>query len=120
LREDNQILLRTRADEGLLASMTEVPGSEWSAEYKESAKAAPINGVKWQKTLGIVRHVFTHFPLELTVYFASAPKKMRAPKAMRFVPLNALDSEALPSVMRKVIAHALEFSSERKPKGRRK
>jgi A/G-specific adenine glycosylase len=117
LREDDRILLRTRADKGLLASMTEVPGSEWSAEYKESAKAAPITGLKWQKCIGPVRHVFTHFPLELTVYVARAPKKTRAPRGMRFVPLDALDSEALPSVMRKVIAHALDLSSERKSKG---
>ena len=33
--------------------------------------------------------------------------------------LDALESEALPSVMRKVIAHALEFTDERNPKGRR-
>jgi A/G-specific adenine glycosylase len=120
LREDDRILLRTRADKGLLASMTEVPGSEWSAEYKESAKAAPITGLKWQKCIGPVRHVFTHFPLELTVYVARAPKKTRAPRGMRFVPLDALDSEALPSVMRKVIAHAGEFIAQRKTKGREK
>lgn len=120
LRDDDHILLRTRADKGLLASMTEVPGSEWSAEYKESIKAAPLAGIKWQKMIGPVRHVFTHFPLELTVYAARVPKKTRAPKGMRFVPLNALDDEALPSVMRKVIAHAFEFTPERKTKGRRK
>jgi A/G-specific adenine glycosylase len=120
MRGDNHILLRTRADKGLLASMTEVPGSEWSAEYKESTKAAPIAGLKWQKAIGIVRHVFTHFPLELTVYSALVSKKIRAPKGMRFVPLNALDEEALPSVMRKVIAHAQEFTHERKTKGRSK
>lgn len=118
LREDDHILLRTRPDKGLLASMTEVPGSEWSAEYKESTKAAPVAGLKWEKTAGVVRHVFTHFPLELTVYRTGVAKRMRAPKAMRFVALGALEDEALPSVMRKVIAHALEI--ERKPKGRRK
>ncbi len=120
LREDNKILLRTRPGKGLLASMTEVPGSEWSAVYKESAKAAPIAGIKWQKVIGPVRHVFTHFPLELTVYFARVPKKTRAPKDMRFVPLDVLDDEALPSVMRKVIAHAAEFTNERKAKGSKK
>jgi A/G-specific adenine glycosylase len=145
LREDNHILLRTRADKGLLASMTEVPGSEWSAEYKErdtlafapldpsplssrlrGEGRAPRSGAKgerqldWQKLPGIVHHVFTHFPLELTVYFAAAPKRTRPPKDMRFVSLDALESEALPSVMRKVIAHAFEFSSARKRKGRSK
>ena len=127
LREDNRILLRTRPSAGLLASMTEVPGSQWSAEYKEkdALKFAPRSGAKgegqfaWRKLPGLVRHVFTHFPLELTVYAAAAPKQTRAPEDMRFVPLGALDSEALPSVMRKVIAHALEFTDQRKQKGRR-
>lgn len=132
IREDDRILLRTRADKGLLASMTEVPGSEWSAEYKESEalKSAPpvfsplLQGERekkhWRKLPGAVRHVFTHFPLELAVYAARVPKKTRAPKGMRFVALGALDGEALPSVMRKVIAHALEFTPERKTKGRKK
>lgn len=111
VRGDNQILLRTRADKGLLASMTEVPGSAWSVEYKESVSDAPLANIKWRKTVGIVRHVFTHFPLELTVYAARVPAKTRAPKGMRFVPLTALDSEALPSVMRKVITHALKNDS---------
>ncbi|MBK8007114.1 MAG: A/G-specific adenine glycosylase [Rhizobiales bacterium] len=117
LREGIHILLRTRPEKGLLASMTEVPGSEWSAEYKESTRTAPLAGVKWRKAIGTVRHVFTHFPLELTVYFAGVPEKTPAPHGMRFVPLDALDDEALPSVMRKVIAHALEFIPERKRKG---
>lgn len=109
LRDDDHILLRTRGEKGLLASMTEVPCSEWSAEYKESTASAPMRRLEWHKIAGVVSHVFTHFPLELTVYFARVPKRTRAPKTMRFVPLDELDREALPSVMRKVIAHVLEF-----------
>jgi A/G-specific adenine glycosylase len=122
LREDGSILLRTRPERGLLGGMTEVPTTEWSADFsdKGAEKSAPVAKLRWRKTVGIVRHVFTHFPLELSVYAAHAPKKLRAPKSMRFVPLAALESEALPSVMRKVIAHATEFHSERKIKGRRK
>ncbi len=116
LRDDDCILLRTRAATGLLASMTEVPGSAWSADYTVSAEAAPL-GTEWQQTAGVVRHVFTHFPLELTVFAARVPRKTRAPSGMRFVPLDALDAEALPSVMRKVIAHALEYIAERSSKG---
>jgi A/G-specific adenine glycosylase len=127
LREDGQLLLRTRPAKGLLAGMTEIPGSEWSAEYKESdalrfaPPLPPVAGarekLKWQKLPGAVRHVFTHFPLELAIYLARVPAKQGAPKDMRFVPLGLLDNEALPSVMRKVIAHALDLSSERKSKG---
>lgn len=111
LRDDDHILLRTRGEKGLLASMTEVPGSEWSAEYIETMTSAPMHGLKWRKLTGVVRHVFTHFPLELTVYVARVPRKTRAPKPMRFVLLDRLDEEALPSVMRKVLAHALQPQS---------
>lgn len=119
LREDGHLLLRTRAETGLLASMTEVPGSDWSAEYKESTRDAPLAKTKWWKTTGAVRHVFSHFSLELTVYIAQAPARTKAPKGMRFVPLHRLDDEALPSVMRKVIAHALQSGEKQKSKGRK-
>jgi A/G-specific adenine glycosylase len=55
----------------------------------------------------VVRHVFTHFPLELSVYTADVPARTPAPPGMRWVALAALSGEALPSVMRKVVAHAL-------------
>ncbi len=120
LRDDGQILLRTRPERGLLGGMTEVPTSDWSAAFKDAgaAKLAPVEKLKWQKRVGVVRHIFTHFPLELTVYLARAPKKLRAPTGMRFVPLDALETEALPIVMRKVIAHAIELTAKRKTKGR--
>lgn len=63
---------------------------------------------KWHRKSGCVRHVFTHFPLELTVYLAEVPKETRAPQGGRFVKLEKLPEEALPSLMRKVIAHALD------------
>jgi len=56
---------------------------------------------------GVVRHVFTHFPLELTVYAAEFPARTPAPTGMRWVALADLAGEALPSIMRKVVAHAL-------------
>jgi A/G-specific adenine glycosylase len=55
----------------------------------------------------VVRHVFTHFPLELSVYAADVPARTPAPSGTRWVALASLSGEALPSVMRKVVAHAL-------------
>jgi A/G-specific adenine glycosylase len=59
-----------------------------------------------------VCHVFTHFPLELEVYATRVLKSARAPKGARFVKLVALDDEALPSLMRKVVAHAMSFATK--------
>jgi len=111
LREDGRVLLRKRADKGLLGGMSEVPGSEWGADFdlNRARQAAPLGTkVKWQRRGGVVRHVFTHFPLELTVFTASVPARTAAPTGARWVKLGELAGEALPNVMRKVLAHGLE------------
>jgi A/G-specific adenine glycosylase len=53
-----------------------------------------------------VRHVFTHFPLELAVFIAHVLADAEAPAGMRWIARAGLDGEALPNLMRKVIAHA--------------
>jgi A/G-specific adenine glycosylase len=107
----NELLVRTRPEKGLLGGMTEVPTSDWFAaqDDKASLKQAPVlNGIaRWHRKAGVVTHVFTHFPLELVVYTANIPARARAPEGMRWVPISTLKDEALPNVMRKVIAHGL-------------
>ncbi|WP_245416918.1 A/G-specific adenine glycosylase [Undibacter mobilis] len=112
LREDGRVLLRQRPEKGLLGAMTEVPGSDWSHDFDAATalEAAPKLGgkVKWRKLAGEVTHVFTHFPLALTVFVAQVPKAAAAPKGARWVEVADLPGEALPNVMRKVLAHALD------------
>lgn len=107
-RADGSVLLRTRPERSLLGGMSEVPGTEWSADFvlKRALRAAPDLEAKWRRLPGIVRHVFTHFPLELVVYAADVPRASRASRGMRFVASSDLKGEALPSLMRKVLAHA--------------
>jgi A/G-specific adenine glycosylase len=110
LREDGRVLLQRRPAKGLLGGMSEVPGSEWRADLdlEVARKSAPrLRGAEWRKLPGRVRHVFTHFPLELTVFVAQVPAATRAPAGMRWVALAEAGGEALPNVMRKVLAHAL-------------
>lgn len=105
----DELLVRTRPTKGLLGGMTEVPTSEWlvGQDEKSARRQAPVvaGDVRWQRKVGVVTHVFTHFPLELVVYTASVPARTRAPEGMRWVKIATLDDEALPNVMRKVIAH---------------
>jgi A/G-specific adenine glycosylase len=111
VRRGDELLLRTRPEKGLLGGMTEVPGSDWLAgqENEAALKQAPrLKGVtRWHRKAGVVNHVFTHFPLQLVVYTASVPAVTRAPKGMRWVKIAAVKDEALPNLMRKVIAHGL-------------
>ena len=107
----DHLLVRSRAEKGLLGGMTEVPGSDWRAAQDDKAalaQAPVLKGIaRWHRKAGVVNHVFTHFPLELVVYTARVPARTRAPQGMRWVPVATLGDEALPNVMRKVIAHGL-------------
>src|SRR2546430_4885843 len=111
IRRGDELLVRTRPDKGLLGGMTEVPTSHWLAaqDDKTALQQAPmLKGIaRWHRKAGIVTHVFTHFPLELVVYTVNVPARARAPKGTRWVPMATLPGEALPNVMRKVIAHGL-------------
>ncbi len=109
----DELLVRSRAEKGLLGGMTEVPGSDWLAGHDDKAalqQAPALKGsAKWHRKTGVVTHVFTHFPLELVIYRAKVAARTRAPQGMRWVPIATLAGEALPNVMRKAIAHGLEI-----------
>jgi A/G-specific adenine glycosylase len=107
-RADGKLLVRTRPDTGLLAKMTEVPGTEWGHGFDETGALAqaPLKA-KWRRAAGVVNHVFTHFPLELAVYRGEVPKGTRAPKGMRWIAFEEIDGEAFPNLMRKAIAHGM-------------
>jgi A/G-specific adenine glycosylase len=113
-RADDCVLLRTRPARGLLGGMAEVPTTAWVADFdlSKALAEAPQFGalqrpVAWRKMTGVVRHVFTHFPLELTVYRAEVAHQAAAPAGTRWAAIAQLGDEALPSLMRKVVAHGL-------------
>jgi A/G-specific adenine glycosylase len=114
----DELLVRTRAEKGLLGGMTEVPNSDWIADQSDNVarKAAPaMSGIsKWHRKVGVVTHVFTHFPLELVVYTASVSSRTRASNDMRWVKIATLKDEAFPNLMRKVIAHGLGDGKKQK------
>jgi len=105
VRPDGAALLRRRPAKGLLGGMSEFPGTDWRTDFDLAAAAAPM-ALAFARLPGVVDHVFTHFALTLTVFRAEAPAGAPAPAGMRWVAADALDGEALPSVMRKVWAHA--------------
>jgi A/G-specific adenine glycosylase len=123
MRADGSILVRRRPAHGLLGGMDEVPGTEWVQSFDDRSalhQAPRLRGAKlqWRRLPGHVAHVFTHFPLRLTVYAARIDGNAPAPRGARWVARAALAGEALPSLMRKVIAHALRCAPIR-PSGTR-
>ena len=56
---------------------------------------------------GVVRHTFTHFHLVLSVAAIPNATAVEAPVGAEWRPLESLGDLALPTVMRKVVGHAL-------------
>ena len=115
LREDGKVLLRRRPDRGLLARMIEVPSTDWAdddPDLQTALQSAPVKADWWQVP-GTIVHTFTHFRLELTVMRAVVPIDSSltfwaAHERCLWVARRDLKTQALPSVMRKIIAHALK------------
>jgi A/G-specific adenine glycosylase len=107
LSRDGSVLLRQRPDKGLLGGMMEVPGSEWKSTLpRDFEDAAPFTA-PWRKLPGIVEHTFTHFHLQVTVVKAEgASTTLDAP--FKWVSSDQVDGEALPTVMRKILAHGMK------------
>jgi A/G-specific adenine glycosylase len=107
ISDKDEIFLRRRPPKGLLGGMHEPPMSPWEDDFPRTPLAhAPLKA-KFRKLPGLVRHGFTHFELELQVYRAEGIARAKTNGAGEWAPLADLMRYALPSVMRKVVAHAI-------------
>lgn len=123
INSEGAVLLNKRSDKGLLAGMSGIPTSDWDARRDgvTEISAAPFNA-NWE-ACGSIRHVFTHFELELFVFkthiSTSATYVQNDAEPMPghwWSPPEKIASEALPTVMKKVVAAAVgEVFKKTKP-----
>jgi len=108
---DGAILLEKRGDTGLLAGMTQVPTTGWTARQDGTTDAseAPLPAAGWI-ACGKVGHVFTHFELRLDVFRAEG-ELTPEPRQWWSAP-ETIAGEALPTVMKKVLVLALDHESQ--------
>ena len=102
------VYLVKRPENGLLGAMLQPPLGEWTEKFPSRASAleqAPFTGA-WSKLAGIVQHGFTHFQLEMEIYAARFSRRPNG-EGRWFAP-HELETAALPTVMRKIIHHALD------------
>lgn len=107
IRPDGAVLTRTRPEKGLLGGMEEFFSSDWREDDLSAAppRGAPFDGVNWAQA-GAIEHVFTHFALTLDIWLGRVAQDAPAPQGARWRDRKNLDTAALPTVMRKVLAQA--------------
>ena len=106
VKNDGAILLRKRGEHGLLAGMSEVPTTGWTARTDgiDTVDGAPFPSA-WRAAGGIT-HVFTHFALELAVFRADVADQL-PPPGHWWASAAGIHGEALPTVMKKAIEAAI-------------
>ena len=102
-RADGAVLVRSRPPKGMLGGMTELPTTDWTVDFDSemATRWAPVQA-DWRRQDTPVRHIFTHFALELTVFHAKAADG-QAPPSYRWVTVQDMAQEAWPSLMDKVL-----------------
>lgn len=92
-RQGDALVMEHRPPKGLLGGVLAFPSAEW-----DGRDLPPPGPADW-RDLGVVRHVFTHFTLDLTVRTGHLTGN---PQRGHLVPLRQIDRAALPGLMRKV------------------
>ncbi|MFW2830668.1 A/G-specific adenine glycosylase [Sphingomonas sp. ID0503] len=99
---DGCVLLRRRPNKGLLGGMRALPTGPW-VEAPPGIKGAPVPG-DWRVLDGQVRHVFTHFSLDLALARASDLSPSPPLSGDEWWPIDRLDEAGLPTVFAKAAA----------------
>ena len=102
IEREGAVWLVRREGTGMLGGMRALPDDGWSAKGDGSG-AAPIAG-EWE-ALGMVRHTFSHFALELSVHRIAAPDEPQG--AGEWWPLDRLEEAGLPTLFSKAARLAL-------------
>ncbi|MEO6198722.1 MAG: A/G-specific adenine glycosylase [Sphingomicrobium sp.] len=99
IERDGQLWLVRRPATGLLGGMAALPGGEWGDEQPDTSRA-----------FGTVRHVFTHFTLDLAIERRDQPLEEGW-----WQPIDRIEEAGLPTLYRRAAALVLARSSDTLP-----
>jgi len=106
LNARGEVLLQKRPPKGLLGGMMEIPTTPWSEKQASSLEIsnsyAPFEA-NWIELKGQVKHTFTHFHFIVRVCIGRTLEEKEA----TWCPLENLSDYALPTLMKKIVHHAV-------------
>jgi A/G-specific adenine glycosylase len=107
-RPDGRVLMRPRPPRGLLGGMLELPSSTWDEKSAETAELLNIDlpaplSADWSNRVITIRHVFTHFALNLSLKVAQVSTATMAPDENVWADP---ETDAVPGLFQKAIEAA--------------
>ena len=102
VNEKNEILVRKRPSQGMLASMLEIPNDKWVEKKNLLQKDILIKKInrKFYKK-GNLTYSFSHFDLETQIYYLKVLKKTFPQH--KWLDINKYTKSQLPTVMKKIV-----------------
>ena len=106
INEKNEILVRNRPSEGMLASMLEVPNDAWVKNKKSLIIDKDIKKIKIKlKSKGIFEYSFSHFNLETEIFYGNV-KKAKLSNVI-WIKKSTYNNSRMPTVMKKIVEMAI-------------
>ena len=106
VNEKNEILVRSRPNKGMLASMLEVPNDVWVKNKKLLTTDQDIKKIKTKlKSKGSIEYSFSHFDLETEIFYGNI-KKEKLSKS-NWIKKSSYTSSRMPTVMKKIVEMAV-------------
>ncbi len=113
-RADGAVLFRRRPEDGLLGGLIELPSTAWRDRAPDDPEAEAPAAIRWRRVPGTVRHVFTHLTLELELRLGRIDDARHiGVEEPIWCPPGSLDSLALPTLTRKLLAHVERVGERR-------
>ena len=97
IERDGHVLLVKRAGKGMLAGMRALPDDGWAA--RRDGDGIPPVGAEWHEAAAQVRHVFTHFSLQMRIAATrDAPARLAEALGGEWWPLDRIADAGLPTL----------------------
>lgn len=109
IERDDHVWLVRRPDKGLLGGMRALPTGPWADAPPGLADAPFAEG--WEALPGGVRHIFTHFALELTLVRGRIEKSCTADMGGEWWRIDRLEEAGLPTIFAKAARQILKGAS---------
>ncbi len=101
IEREGSVLLVKREQRGMLGGMMALPSDDWSVAV--NGHGQPPFVMEWSRDIKPIRHIFTHFALDLHIYSTDLAGQGTPIEGGIWWPMKSLDKAGLPTLFSKAV-----------------